>query len=214
MPCAASRRSRIVRCAPRTGHKSDRSSRSLRGRRLYGIDLLPRLMELWPRVARDADRAGGRCGAHRLGWGQSRGCARIFAVPGAMSRCGTRSVTSDCRSAFRAATRRPTSRRRMRSGQQSRVSCFVAMKTGSSLSRCVGARCRSSTRGPLKAWKAATFNAKAETVKTLASFREPFKKRRCLIAAEGWVEWKGEGKPKPKFYIEPRGGEPICLAGL
>jgi putative SOS response-associated peptidase YedK len=67
---------------------------------------------------------------------------------------------------------------------------------------------------PLREWKAATFNAKAETVKTLASFREPFRRRRCLIAADGWVEWKGEGKPKPKFYIAPRGGEPICFAGL
>ena len=69
-------------------------------------------------------------------------------------------------------------------------------------------------KGPLKAWKAATFNAKAETAKTLASFREPFKRRRCLIAADGWVEWKGEGTPKPKFYIEPRDGEPMCFAGL
>lgn len=69
-------------------------------------------------------------------------------------------------------------------------------------------------KGPVKAWKASTFNARAETVKTAPSFREAFKRRRCLIAAEGWVEWKGEGKPKPKFYVEPRGGEPICFAGL
>lgn len=68
-------------------------------------------------------------------------------------------------------------------------------------------------KGPLKAWKAATFNAKAETAKTLASFREPFRRHRCLIAADGWVEWKGEGTPKPKFYIEPRDGEPMCFAG-
>jgi putative SOS response-associated peptidase YedK len=43
-------------------------------------------------------------------------------------------------------------------------------------------------KGSLKAWKAATFNAKAETARTLVSFREPFKRRRCLIAADGWVE--------------------------
>src|SRR3546814_6978014 len=67
---------------------------------------------------------------------------------------------------------------------------------------------------PVREWKAATFNAKAETVKTLASFREPFRRRRCLIAADGWVEWKGEGKPKPKFYIAARDGESICFAGL
>ncbi|WP_267347086.1 SOS response-associated peptidase [Sphingomonas sp. GM_Shp_2] len=69
-------------------------------------------------------------------------------------------------------------------------------------------------KGPIKGWKAATFNARAEGVKTAASFREPFKRRRCLIAAEGWVEWKGEGKPKPKFFVAPRDAAPICLAGL
>lgn len=69
-------------------------------------------------------------------------------------------------------------------------------------------------RGTVKEWKAATFNARAETVATAPSYRGAFQRRRCLIAADGWVEWKGEGKPKPKFYIEPRGGEPICFAGL
>lgn len=69
-------------------------------------------------------------------------------------------------------------------------------------------------RGPLKGWKFATFNARAESVKKTASFREPFKQRRCLVAADGWVEWKGEGKPKPKFYIDRRDAAPICFAGL
>lgn len=69
-------------------------------------------------------------------------------------------------------------------------------------------------RGPLKAWKFATFNARSETLKTTRSYREAFKRRRCLIAADGWVEWKGEGKPKPKFYIDRRDAAPICFAGL
>lgn len=69
-------------------------------------------------------------------------------------------------------------------------------------------------RGLLKAWKFATFNARAESVKRTPSFREPFKRRRCLVAADGWVEWKGEGKPKPKFYIDRRDAAPICFAGL
>ena len=69
-------------------------------------------------------------------------------------------------------------------------------------------------RGTVKDWKFSTINAKAETLATLRSYREPFKQRRCLIAGEGWIEWKGEGKPKPKFYIEPRSREPICFAGL
>lgn len=69
-------------------------------------------------------------------------------------------------------------------------------------------------RGPIKNWKLATFNARAETVKTARTFRDAFERRRCLIAADGWVEWQGEGKPKPKFYIDRRDGEPICFAGL
>lgn len=69
-------------------------------------------------------------------------------------------------------------------------------------------------RGSLKSWKLATFNARAETVKTARTFRDAFAQRRCLIAADGWVEWKGEGKPKPKFYVDRRDAVPICFAGL
>lgn len=69
-------------------------------------------------------------------------------------------------------------------------------------------------RGTVKEWRFTTVNARAETIATQRSYREPFKHRRCLIAGEGWVEWKGEGKPKPKFFIEPRDGEPICFAGI
>lgn len=69
-------------------------------------------------------------------------------------------------------------------------------------------------RGDTKAWKFATFNARAETVKTARSFRSAFERRRCLIAADGWVEWKGEGKPKPKFYIDRRDAAPIAFAGV
>jgi len=42
-------------------------------------------------------------------------------------------------------------------------------------------------RGAPKAWKFATFNARAETVKTMRSFSGPFERRRCLIAGDGWV---------------------------
>lgn len=69
-------------------------------------------------------------------------------------------------------------------------------------------------RGPVKAWKFATFNARAESVKRTPSFREPFKRRRCLVAADGWVEWNGTGRPKPKFYIDRRDSAPSCFAGL
>lgn len=32
--------------------------------------------------------------------------------------------------------------------------------------------------------------------------------------ADGWVEWKGDGKPKPKFYIDRRAAAPIAFAGI
>ena len=69
-------------------------------------------------------------------------------------------------------------------------------------------------KGTLKGWKAFTVNARAETVATTAAYRDAFARRRCLVPAEGWVEWKGAGKPKPKFFVSRRDGQPIMFAGL
>ena len=41
---------------------------------------------------------------------------------------------------------------------------------------------------PLKEMKFSTFNARCETAASAASFREPWKKRRCLVVAEGYYE--------------------------
>jgi putative SOS response-associated peptidase YedK len=45
-------------------------------------------------------------------------------------------------------------------------------------------------------------NAKAETVDKLPSFREAFEKRRCVVPADGFYEWRG-----PKARREPLCGE-------
>jgi putative SOS response-associated peptidase YedK len=48
--------------------------------------------------------------------------------------------------------------------------------------------------------KATMFNARIETVDTSGAFREPFKKRRCLIPADGYFEWTTspvDGKKAP-----------------
>jgi putative SOS response-associated peptidase YedK len=35
-----------------------------------------------------------------------------------------------------------------------------------------------------------TINARDDRVQTAPTYREPFKKRRCLVTATGWYEWQ------------------------
>ena len=46
-----------------------------------------------------------------------------------------------------------------------------------------------------------TINARAETIMKAPTWREPFKKRRCLIPASAFYEWPKEGKPPKQPYI-------------
>lgn len=55
-------------------------------------------------------------------------------------------------------------------------------------------------------------NARGESVAEKPSFREAFKRRRCLIPADGFYEWKAEGKLKQPYYISLP--EPFVMAGL
>ncbi len=57
-------------------------------------------------------------------------------------------------------------------------------------------------------------NARAETVAEKPSFREAFRRRRCLIPASGFFEWKLEGRLKQPYYIHPAAGELLAFAGL
>jgi putative SOS response-associated peptidase YedK len=59
-----------------------------------------------------------------------------------------------------------------------------------------------------------TINARAETVATTASFREPFKSQRCLIPADGFYEWQRNGKAKQPYCFELTDGEIFAFAGL
>ena len=57
-------------------------------------------------------------------------------------------------------------------------------------------------------------NARAETVASKPAFRNAFKKRRCLIPADGFYEWKGKaGKKQPMYITLPDEG-PFAFAGL
>lgn len=57
-------------------------------------------------------------------------------------------------------------------------------------------------------------NARAETVAEKPSFREAYRKRRCLIPANGFYEWKAEGGRKQPYYVYPARGELFAFAGL
>jgi putative SOS response-associated peptidase YedK len=67
---------------------------------------------------------------------------------------------------------------------------------------------------PLKERRAATFNARAETIETKPFFRDAFKRSRCLIPASGYYEWKNEGGGKQPYYFTRADGEPMTFAGL
>ena len=63
--------------------------------------------------------------------------------------------------------------------------------------------------------KFSTFNAKAETIATTATFRHAWSARqRCLVPVEAFFEWKGTKPPKQKFRISVKGETQFCLAGL
>lgn len=57
-------------------------------------------------------------------------------------------------------------------------------------------------------------NAVGETVAAKPAFRAAFKKRRCLVLANGFYEWRKEDKRKLPAYIYARNGGPLAFAGL
>lgn len=59
-------------------------------------------------------------------------------------------------------------------------------------------------------------NARAEAVAEKPSYRNAFLRRRCLIPADGFYEWKklGGSKTKQPWYFEASSGEVLALAGL
>jgi putative SOS response-associated peptidase YedK len=58
-------------------------------------------------------------------------------------------------------------------------------------------------------------NARAESILDKASFRAAVQRRRCLVIADGFYEWRrGPGRDKRPFLVHRANGEPMGFAGL
>ncbi len=57
-------------------------------------------------------------------------------------------------------------------------------------------------------------NARAETLAEKPAFRAAFRRRRCLIPADGFYEWKTEQGRKQPYRIALASGAPFAFAGL
>jgi putative SOS response-associated peptidase YedK len=59
-------------------------------------------------------------------------------------------------------------------------------------------------------------NARSETLAEKPSFRTAYRRRRCLILADGFYEWRKNpnGRTKTPMYVCLKSGEPFAFAGL
>lgn len=59
-----------------------------------------------------------------------------------------------------------------------------------------------------------TINARAESVAEKPSFRQAYRRRRCLVPQSGYFEWIGEGRQKQPYAVVPQEGPLFVAAGL
>lgn len=57
-------------------------------------------------------------------------------------------------------------------------------------------------------------NARADTLAEKPAFRSAFERRRCLVLADGWYEWRKEGARKTPMWIHLRTRRPFAMAGI
>jgi putative SOS response-associated peptidase YedK len=57
-------------------------------------------------------------------------------------------------------------------------------------------------------------NARGETVAAKPAFRSAFRRRRCLVLADGFYEWRAEPDGKVPVWVHRRDGAPFAFAGI
>jgi putative SOS response-associated peptidase YedK len=57
-------------------------------------------------------------------------------------------------------------------------------------------------------------NARAETVQDKPAFQAAFKRRRCLVPADGYFEWQATADGKQPYYIHRRDDQLLAMAGV
>jgi putative SOS response-associated peptidase YedK len=57
-------------------------------------------------------------------------------------------------------------------------------------------------------------NARVESVAEKPSFRDAFLLRRCLVVADGFYEWRREGRTRIPYFVHLKSGRPFGIAGL
>jgi len=59
-----------------------------------------------------------------------------------------------------------------------------------------------------------TINARLEEIAGKPMWRDPIRRSRCLLPAEGWYEWREAPGGKQPHYITRRDRRPFCFAGI
>jgi len=57
-------------------------------------------------------------------------------------------------------------------------------------------------------------NARSETLEGKRTFEPSFRKRRCLVLADGFYEWRKQGGKRQPIRFVLKGAEPFAFAGL
>src|SRR5437016_2924634 len=57
-------------------------------------------------------------------------------------------------------------------------------------------------------------NARGETLDEKPAFRAALRHRRCLVPADGFYEWRREGRRNTPYFVRLKRGGPMAFAGL